>query len=327
MTTSPLQPIDFSAFKNFEQANQGVLEYLKNKLGFGVWMTARTNLPHWIILGATNNNSYDIEPGTVFKWNDSFCAKMVAGKGPHVALDVTDYPEYLSAEIGKTVPIGAYIGVPMRADDGSLYGTLCAIDPNPQQLDIEKELPQIRLFAQLLSSILTSELHFAALERQLSQLSWDSHHDSLTSLLNHRGWEEAIQREQLHYNRYRGPITLFVMDLIGLKAINHEKGHSMGDELLKAAAHCLRFTVSASDLVARLGGDEFAIMAIDSTHDRSFSLFEKLQKVFKNANIKVSIGHAVHSPDHTLKETLQQAEQAMRHMKAEQKKPPPKLSA
>ena len=62
---------------------------------------------------------------------------MVLGKGPRIAPDSKD-SLYAEAGINKLVDINAYIGQPLFNEDGSIFGTLCAVDPSVQLQSIEQ---------------------------------------------------------------------------------------------------------------------------------------------------------------------------------------------
>ena len=52
------------------------------------------------------------------------------------------------------------------------------------------------------------------------------------------------------------------MDMDGLKTINDNYGHKMGDSAIKAFATVIAKTFRANDIVGRLSGDEFAAVAV-----------------------------------------------------------------
>jgi len=85
-------------------------------------------------------------------------------------------------------------------------------------------------------------------------------HDALTGLPNRVMLQDRIA-QQLASSRRSGVIAgvLFV-DLDDFKIVNDTMGHSVGDELLVAAAARLTTLVRDSDTAARLGGDEFALL-------------------------------------------------------------------
>jgi diguanylate cyclase (GGDEF)-like protein len=84
--------------------------------------------------------------------------------------------------------------------------------------------------------------------------------DGLTGLANHRHFHELL-RESLQKGREQGvPMAVVALDIDGFKKVNDERGHSRGDEVLRAAAEALQKSVRGADLVARLGGDDFALL-------------------------------------------------------------------
>jgi diguanylate cyclase (GGDEF)-like protein/PAS domain S-box-containing protein len=85
-------------------------------------------------------------------------------------------------------------------------------------------------------------------------------HDALTGLPNRVMLQDRIA-QQLSSSRRSGVMAgvLFV-DLDDFKVVNDTMGHSVGDELLVAAAARLANLVRDSDTAARLGGDEFALL-------------------------------------------------------------------
>jgi diguanylate cyclase (GGDEF)-like protein len=84
--------------------------------------------------------------------------------------------------------------------------------------------------------------------------------DSLTGVLNRRGFLDAVERELARAKRYDRPFVLAYVDVRGLKAVNDTEGHLAGDELLRQAALLLRDSARADDVVGRIGGDEMGLL-------------------------------------------------------------------
>lgn len=82
--------------------------------------------------------------------------------------------------------------------------------------------------------------------------------DPLTGLGNRAlfGEQVGILIEQARRNREQ--LAVLFMDVDGLKPVNDQFGHSVGDHLLRQVAERIAKTTRKSDVVARLGGDEFA---------------------------------------------------------------------
>lgn len=90
--------------------------------------------------------------------------------------------------------------------------------------------------------------------RQLELLVWS---DVLTGLLNRRGLEEEMGREEARCRRYGTPAAVVMLDIDGLKAVNERHGLAGGDALLRAVGTALRNGARDSDIVARIGDGQF----------------------------------------------------------------------
>jgi len=302
---------------DFESAGRSILEFLHKRFGFDLWMVTRTDGDNWIVL-QTEDHGYGVKPGTVFRWADSFCSEMVKGNGPQIAPDSDCVPAYANALIGLQVPIKAYIGVPLINADGTLFGTLCAIDPARKPEELTKEQDLVELLAALLSTILSKELDAVNNARSIERLQVEALSDSLTGLLNRRGWDQLLAKEDERCHRYGHSAAVLIIDLDGLKQLNDTHGHAAGDALIVRAANALRDATRSIDIVARLGGDEFGVIAIESDLLGANVLFSRLQHSFAKYQVKASIGMAVR--DRT-KGLIHACESADNRMYEEKRKP------
>jgi diguanylate cyclase (GGDEF)-like protein len=85
-------------------------------------------------------------------------------------------------------------------------------------------------------------------------------HDALTGLHNERAFRDRYQRALERAVTARQPLSLILIDVDELKAINDEWGHPVGSEALMHVAGALVRNKRAADVAARWGGDEFAIL-------------------------------------------------------------------
>ena len=56
--------------------------------------------------------------------------------------------------------------------------------------------------------------------------------------------------------------VIFFADMDGLKTINDQYGHEMGDKAIKLQAEVLKSAFRSTDIVGRLSGDEFGAVAV-----------------------------------------------------------------
>lgn len=119
--------------------------------------------------------------------------------------------------------------------------------------------------------------------------------EPLTGLLNRRAFESAFTKLLELMPSHRGnrrpsmdAISLIVIDLDWFKKINDTFGHSVGDEVLKKIARCLKKTLRESDLVCRWGGEEFVVALPGVYEPEAMEVAEKIRKVISDTTFSVS---------------------------------------
>lgn len=101
-----------------------------------------------------------------------------------------------------------------------------------------------------------------ALQQANQQLRELTRQDPLTSLLNRRGLDEALDEMLDQSTQGLDPqMVLVVFDLDHFKRVNDLYGHDAGDAVLKWVAEVLRNLLRRkSDVLARFGGEEFVAL-------------------------------------------------------------------
>ena len=126
--------------------------------------------------------------------------------------------------------------------------------------------------------------------------------DSLTGMQNRRYFDDALREYIEEFRRIEKPIGLMILDLDHFKQVNDTHGHDVGDEVLRAVAHCLKDMTRYHDIVARLGGEEFAVVAPNMDNDLLVKLAERIRRAIAgmavlsgNVRLKIttSVGLAV----------------------------------
>ncbi len=159
-----------------------------------------------------------------------------------------------------------------------------------RDIDAEKTLQQQtqrdKEDLQLLVETRTEELNQLNIKiREVEQLATT---DSLSLLLNRRGFEKKLISESARAKRFKEPLTLIVFDLDNFKPVNDLYGHSSGDLVLYKVAEVLRQHLREIDIPARWGGDEFLILLTNTTKEHASKLADKLRGLIaEQPDIKV----------------------------------------
>jgi diguanylate cyclase (GGDEF)-like protein len=295
MTTHPtaVVPADLAPARAFDHACRMVVDYLAEALPMGAWAVTRVAGDRQTIL-VSDDHGFGLTPGVEGRWSLSVCRTMVSGETPRVVPDTgseTALCDVIAAAAEGGMTVAAYVGTPILYPDGGLFGTVIGVNEQPLDPGFVTNETLLDLLSSLLSSVLDADTNAVRSARELERAVSDAETDTLTGLLNRRGWERWLTREEDRFRRFGDPASVVMMDLDGLKRVNDTEGHDAGDAYLRRAAETLRSVTRRGDPVARLGGDEFAMVATVDPDDVS-SLVSRLQDALDAAGTPCSAGVA-----------------------------------
>ena len=111
--------------------------------------------------------------------------------------------------------------------------------------------------------------------------------DALTQTYNRRNFDERLAAEVSHAQRHQLPLSVLIVDIDELKALNGANGREAGDEVLKAVARMLGATVRTSDVFCRYSGTKFAFLVRD-TLDSATRFAQRIRT--RAASLRVPVG-------------------------------------
>lgn len=174
---------------------------------------------------------------------------------------------------------GSLIAVPLIAKEKKL-GVLNISKPAPYTLD-EKDLEFFKA--------LSNQAAIAIENARLYELAIK---DELTKLYVRRYFDQRLKEEMRRAKRYRGSLTVMLLDIDHFKGFNDTYGHACGDEVLQFLSRVMREQVRGVDIVSRHGGEEFAILCPEQTLKDSLAPAERIRATVEATELTLA-GHKV----------------------------------
>lgn len=200
-------------------------------------------------------------------------------------------------------------------------GELASIAKHMQDPDSAERIRKVRSWyfeaSQLKRALL---MGLTSIQHKIRDLRRASTTDTLTSLLNRRGLNEAMALLQAADT----PLAIVALDIDHFKNVNDRYGHAAGDRALQVLAALLTEGSRSGDTVARSGGEEFVMLMPGSPLAAAVATAERLRQKLEAlgtetglpAPITLSAGVACY-PEHgaTLDEVIQRADRALYYAK------------
>jgi len=263
---------------------------------------------------ASQNDDNFLERDSSWPWEmSSFCRHIVeTNQGLYVSNPLQDKAWNHLPAVAEG-PVRSYLGQPLFWPDGSLFGTICAIDTksthyNPLQIQLMEQL----------RDLITADLRMACAYEEIQALALT---DDLTGVHNRRGLTTLGEQRIRDAKRFDLNIGLVFIDIDNMKALNDTHGHAAGDECILQLADVMTKSCRENDIIARVGGDEFVVMLLTGAQDQVELLCERIDNAYdkwrttndKFTNNTLSYGHVYRSGLHpiTLEQMIAEADKLM----------------
>ncbi|KQO24809.1 hypothetical protein ASF10_06430 [Flavobacterium sp. Leaf82] len=130
---------------------------------------ARVTEDRWITCSVQDNVLFGLKPGDELKIKTTICNEIRQNPKPVIIDNVSEDPDYHDHHTPAMYNLQSYISVPIMRQDGSFFGTLCAIDPKPNSLKEFKVREMFNLFANLISFHLNAIENIAENNKDLNE--------------------------------------------------------------------------------------------------------------------------------------------------------------
>lgn len=165
----------------------------------------------------------------------------------------------------------------------------------------EEDLHILSLMSELIAAAMYHATRYGA--KELYKLATQ---DSLTGLANRALFVDFLRQGIEKARQNNKVLGILMIDMDGLKPINDQFGHRIGDAALKEIAQRILSETRQDDLVARLGGDEFAVILTNiANHELAKAAMNRIAEscglpfAFEQVSLKIgaSIGLALFPED------------------------------
>jgi signal transduction histidine kinase len=145
-----------------------LLEVAARATGLGFTAIARVTEDRWIACAVHDEIAFGLQPGGELPVATTICSE-IRDCGRLVAIDhVAEDPRYRDHHTPARYGFQSYLSVPIWRRDGTFFGTLCAIDPQPHRVSGAETIGMFTLFANLIALHIDAQEKLGRAETALS---------------------------------------------------------------------------------------------------------------------------------------------------------------
>ncbi len=102
--------------------------------------------------------------------------------------------------------------------------------------------------------------------------------DALTGVEGPEFWNRILSEEHARALRYRRPMTVVVVELVGLDRLIEARGDDAGRLAVREAGRCLRRSSRSSDHCARIGPARFGVVLTETDEIAAINFVERVRE-------------------------------------------------
>lgn len=145
-----------------------ILSMVKHLTGMRFAAVARVTDSNWVACAVDDSIEFGLKPGGELVLESTICHEIRQHKQPVIFGQASTHAIFSAHHTPKTYGLESYISIPIVKANGDFFGTLCAIDSVPANLDEPAIAKTLTLFAQLIAMSLDTQSRLQATEVELS---------------------------------------------------------------------------------------------------------------------------------------------------------------
>ncbi|WP_430912737.1 GAF domain-containing sensor histidine kinase [Methylobacterium sp. sgz302541] len=232
------------------EAVPGVLEVVRAATGMRFAAVARVTADRWMACAVQDGIGLGIEAGGELPVDTTICREVRQAVGPVVISDAQADPVYRSHPTPSMYGFRSYVSTPVVLPDGSFFGVLCALDPEPRDLSASWLLRMFRLHADLIAFQIDAHRRLAAGAVDLAE----SRRDLATSRASHASSQADLATSRADFATSQADLATARTDLrtSATSLADERESADLREQFIAVLGHDLRNPLASIDAGAKL---------------------------------------------------------------------------